>query len=178
MMRFLPQVDVGAIGEAFVTFPEILSMVDAGKRDWHKINGTISRGADGKLVMSPIRTLIEDLDVLPYPAWDLFPLEEVYFPNSEVLYSPEGMLATRRLDINASYGCSLVCRFCFHLGIAGDMTYENRDDGTIGVKFDQPGNYTRQTHARQVPDQLRRLPGREPDDHGSVFGPNLDEADL
>jgi radical SAM superfamily enzyme YgiQ (UPF0313 family) len=144
MMRFLPQVDVGAIGEAFVTFPEILSMVDAGKRDWHKINGTISRGADGKLVMSPIRTLIEDLDVLPYPAWDLFPLEEVYFPNSEVLYSPEGMLATRRLDINASYGCSLVCRFCFHLGIAGDMTYENRDDGTIGVKFDQPGNYTRQ----------------------------------
>ena len=71
--------------------------------------------------MSKQRALIQDLDSLPYPAWDLFPLEEVYFPNSEVLYSEEGMLASRRLDINASYGCSLICRFCYHLGISGSF---------------------------------------------------------
>ena len=66
-----------------------------------------------------------DLDTLPYPAWELFPLD-VYFKNSMALFSEEGMLARRRLDINASYGCSLICRFCFHLGIAGDMQHESR----------------------------------------------------
>ena len=78
-------------------------MVDAGQRDWPKVLGTISRS--GELAMSGQRPLIHDLDGLPYPAWDLFPLDEVYFPNSEALYSEEGMLASRRLDINASYGC-------------------------------------------------------------------------
>ncbi len=74
-----------------------------------------------------------ELDTLPYPAWELFPLE-VYFKNSMALFSEEGMLTRRRLDINASYGCSLICRFCFHLGIAGDLqTVEH--DGERDVKF-------------------------------------------
>lgn len=143
IMGWLPGVDVGVVGEAFVTFPEILAAVDAGRTDWSRIDGTISRGAGGNLVLSPARALIEDLDSLPYPAWDLFPLEEVYFPNSQALFSEEGMLARRRLDINASYGCSLICRFCYHLGIAGDMRYETAADGSVEVAFDRPGRYTR-----------------------------------
>lgn len=143
MMTWLPQVDVGAIGEAFVTWPEILAMVDEGGRDWSKILGTISRRADGQLVISGQRPLIEDLDVLPYPAWDLFPLEEVYFPNSQVLYSEEGMLARRRLDVNASYGCSMICRYCYHLGIAGDMRYETDGSDETKISFDEPGKYSR-----------------------------------
>ena len=61
--------------------------------------------------------------------------------NSEVLFSEEGMLASRRLDINASYGCSLICRYCFHLGIAGDMRYEKNQDGSESAVFDNPGKY-------------------------------------
>lgn len=143
MMTWLPQVDVGVIGEAFVTFPELLEMWDSGKRDWHAIDGTVSREESGELCLSRPRALIEDLDVLPYPAWHLFPLEEVYFPNSQMMFSEEGMLAKRRLDINASYGCSLICRFCHHLGIAGDMRYEKDKEGNWQVRFDEPGTYTR-----------------------------------
>jgi anaerobic magnesium-protoporphyrin IX monomethyl ester cyclase len=43
------------------------------------------------------------------------------------LFSEEGMSARRRLDVNASYGCSLICRFCFHLGIAGDLKMVEHD---------------------------------------------------
>lgn len=142
IMGMLPEVDIGVVGEAFLTFPQLLRMYDAGGADWHKINGTISRPA-GKITLSPARTLMHDLDSLPYPAWDLFPLEEVYFPNSQVLFSEEGMLAKRRLDVNTSYGCSLICRYCYHLGIAGDMRYEGEGDDTK-VVFDQPGEYTRE----------------------------------
>src|SRR5262249_36397307 len=57
------------------------------------------------------------------------------FKNSMALYSEEGMLARRRLDINASYGCSLICRFCFHLGIAGDMQHRTNEQGDNDVAF-------------------------------------------
>lgn len=144
MMGWLDQVDVGIIGEAFITFPEILEAVDNRQSDWKTIAGTVSRSETGSIKLSPQRALIEDLDVLPYPAWDLFPLEEVYFKHSASLFSEEGMLATRRLDINASYGCSLICRFCFHLGIAGDMRYsEDSVTGDTTVHFDEPGQYNR-----------------------------------
>ncbi len=143
MMTWLTDVDVGVVGEAFVTFTDILAMVDAGKRDWSQIDGTVWRTHEGKIQYSKPRELLDDLDTLPYPAWDLFPLEEVYFPNSQALFSEEGMLIKRRLDINASYGCSLICRYCYHLGIAGDMRYETGADGQVDVQFDKPGNYTR-----------------------------------
>jgi radical SAM superfamily enzyme YgiQ (UPF0313 family) len=143
MMELLPEVDVGVIGEAYATFPEILGGVDTGLKDWSRIPGTISRGPEGIPIYGEQRTLLRDLDNLPYPAWELFPLEEVYYRNSEMLFSVEGMLSTRRLDINASYGCSLVCRFCYHLGIAGDMRYETRTDGSTRIAFDEPGNYSR-----------------------------------
>lgn len=144
IMRLIPQIDIGVIGEAFVTFPEVLAQRDAGINNPAAIRGVIYRGADGQLQMTEERGLIHELDGLPYPAWDLFPLEEVYFgDNSQALFSEEGMLARRRLDINASYGCSLVCKFCFHLGIAGDMKYVTNADGDSDVLFDAPGSYTR-----------------------------------
>jgi len=54
------------------------------------------------------------------------------------------MMATRRLDINASLGCSLICKFCYHLGIAGDMRYEKAKNGKVtNVSFDEPGKINR-----------------------------------
>lgn len=143
MMNWLPQVEVGVIGEAFKTFPELLDLFDSGSRNWWKVKGTISRNDQGENRLSPPQDLLENLDSLPYPAWDLFPLEEVYFPNSQALFSEEGMLTKRRLDINASYGCSLVCKFCFHLGLSGDMRYGQDEGGRENVFFDTPGNYSR-----------------------------------
>ncbi|MBH30565.1 MAG: B12-binding domain-containing radical SAM protein [Candidatus Marinimicrobia bacterium] len=146
IMFWLYQVDIGVIGEAFNTFPELLDMIDRGGNEFWEIPGTITTDKNGHVKIAPIRELIEDLDSLPYPAWDLFPLEEIYFPNSQVLYSEEGMLAKRRLDINASYGCSLICRYCYHLGISGDMRYEDSNSNNGNEKkvvFDEPGNYTR-----------------------------------
>lgn len=143
IMRLLPQIDIGTVGEAFLTFNEILAQVDAGRIEPAGIQGIIYRGDAGRLEMTPERPLLEDLDSLPYPAYDLFPLEEVYFKNSQALFSEEGMLARRRLDINASYGCSLICKFCFHLGISGDMKYVKNEAGETDVLFDAPKSYTR-----------------------------------
>jgi anaerobic magnesium-protoporphyrin IX monomethyl ester cyclase len=143
IMRFIPRIDIGVVGEAFYTFNTLLAQVDAKALEPSRIQGIIFRSPKGTLEMTPPAPLMHDLDSLPYPAYDLFPLEEVYFPNSQVLFSEEGMTAHRRLDINASYGCSLVCKFCFHLGIAGDMKYVKDEQGDMDVMFDTPSDYSR-----------------------------------
>ena len=59
------------------------------------------------------------------------------------MYSEEGMKATRT-HINASIGCSLICKFCYHLGIAGDMRYQKNQNGNVtSIEFDKPKNYSR-----------------------------------
>lgn len=175
MMNWLPEVSFGFIGESYKTFPEVLSMIDNKKNDWHKINGTISRKEDGELYISPKRDLIENLDELPFPAYDLFPLEEVYFKNSALMYSEEGMMATRRLDINASIGCSLICKFCYHLGIAGDMRYKQDKTGkVINIEFDQPKNYSR-TIRYNSPEYVVKLAKHIKDKYDANFAYFLDE---
>jgi len=130
IMRFLPDIDVGVVGEGFVTWPEIMRCIEMSKRNWSQVKGIIYRDATGKVQLTPPRPLIsmEELDQLPYPAWEFYPLD-IYFRNSCVLLSEEAMQARRRLDINASYGCSLICRFCFHLGLTGDLEYFEGSEG-------------------------------------------------
>lgn len=137
IMKLLPNIDIGVIGEAFVTFPEVLKKIDANDNDWASIKGISWRDDNGKVQITPPRPLIEDLDILPYPAWELFPLD-IYWRNSSLLYSEESFTSRRRLDINASFGCSLICRFCFHLGTTGDMAYVDGPEGTdVAFTYDR-----------------------------------------
>lgn len=174
IMQFLPRVDIGVIGEGVITFNQILAQVDAGVFTPERIDGLIYRTPDGRLQMTPERKLLEDIDSLPYPAYELFPLEEVYFKNSQVLFSEEGMMAGRRLDINASYGCSLICRFCFHLGISGDMKYVINDKGEPDVQFDVPKSYTRNIRYHS-PEYVVRLVRHLKDTYDIDFVGFLDE---
>lgn len=128
IMSLLPRADLGVVGEAFETLPEVLERKDRGNRDWSSVSGIIWRAPDGNTHLNPQRPLLRNLDSLPYPAWDMFPLD-IYFRNSQTLFSEEGMMAQRRLDINASYGCSHHCRFCFHLGLIGDLEIRERGNG-------------------------------------------------
>lgn len=154
IMRLLPEVDVGVVGEGFVTFPEILQKVDSKDKDWSKVLGIAYRDREGQIHLTPPRPLIsmKELDRLPYPAWEMFPLES-YWRNSRLLYSQEAFTSRRRLDINASYGCSLICRFCFHLGISGDLQYKDTPEGR-DVEFTYDRNI-RWHSARYVVDLVK-----------------------
>src|SRR2546428_3853081 len=66
IMRFLPQVDVGVVGEAFVSFPELLRRVDAGNRDWAAVPGLVGRDTAAVCHLTPGRPLLDDIDTLPY----------------------------------------------------------------------------------------------------------------
>ena len=134
IMKWVPQIDVGCVGEAFVSFPNLLDAVDRGERDFGRISGLAYRGPDGACRLSPVAATIPDLDALPYPAWDLLPMD-IYFKNSQQLYSEELYTSKRRIDVNGSLGCNLVCRYCWHLGTTGDMVIAKNDQGVDDVKF-------------------------------------------
>lgn len=143
VMSWLPEVNFGFVGETYKTIVDVLDAFDTENFDLKNIKGLIVRENE-KIIFTPQRELLHNLDLLPYPAYELFPVEEVYFKNSAMMYSKEGMLATRRMDLNGSLGCSLVCKFCYHLGIIGDMRYNKNDKGEVeNVSFDETGNISR-----------------------------------
>jgi len=126
IMDFLPAVDIGVIGEAYLTLPEILAMVDEGSQDWGAIKGIVFRNNEGKVELTEERTLFDQVDTLPFPAWEYFPLD-IYFKNSSLLLSEEAMLSKRHISIIASYGCPYKCKYCFHLGLSGELAISDSD---------------------------------------------------
>ncbi|MGO9016324.1 MAG: B12-binding domain-containing radical SAM protein [Dissulfurispiraceae bacterium] len=124
IMELLPEIDIGVIGEGYDTFPELLKRVDTNNSDWQSVKGIIFRTRDGAAQLNEHRALKEDIDSLPFPAWDFFPLD-IYFKNSSLLLSEEAMLARRHISVIASYGCPFKCKYCFHLGLSGEL--ESRD---------------------------------------------------
>lgn len=86
--------DFAIYGEAEVTFTELLLHLK-GQKDIREINGLIYRDRDQALQVNPPRKQMENLDELPFPAYDLFRMDRY----------PLHRIATSR-------GCPFHCTFC------------------------------------------------------------------
>lgn len=91
------------IGEGEITFPEIVDCLSSGG-DLAKVQGIMFTGSDGNSIRTPERPLVNDLDTLPMPAWDLIDMESLKRKNKRI-FSP---LATSR-------GCPYTCIYCDHV---------------------------------------------------------------
>lgn len=176
IMDMIPEIDLGIIGEAFVTFPEVLAKVDQKDFGFESTLGVCYRGRDGMTHLKEARPTIANLDVLPYPAWDLFPLD-IYFANSQMLYSEAAFLSKRRIDVNGSLGCSLVCKFCWHLGTTGDMVVEEDPTGKNDVRFTY-GRTIRYHSPRYIVDMVKTLKKKYDVDFVSFIDENLMTMDV
>ena len=177
IMEWLPMIDVGTIGESFVTFPEILEKIDCGDLDFSKTLGVIWRDKDGTPVLNETRPIINNLDTIPYPAWDMFPLEEVYFKNSSALFSEDAYGAKRRIDINGSFGCRFVCRYCWHLGTTGDMLISPNEEGINDVQFTY-GRNIRYHSPEYIINMVKELKERYNIDQATFIDENLMTMDV
>jgi anaerobic magnesium-protoporphyrin IX monomethyl ester cyclase len=100
-------IDFVVIGEGDRTFPDALDRLRDG-RSLEGMPGVAWRDGDTARRGPPV-ALIEDLDVLPFPAYDLFPLER-YFD----LALPHGytLRSRRSVPVVTSRGCPCRCSFC------------------------------------------------------------------
>lgn len=95
--------DLVAVGEGETLLAELVTKVQAGDRDFRRTTGLMLR--DGhRIVQTPPRATIDDLDVLPYLAWER--IDFTKFTGQHYCKS------ARQSCIVISRGCPFHCTFC------------------------------------------------------------------
>jgi radical SAM superfamily enzyme YgiQ (UPF0313 family) len=98
-------IDLCVSGEGEETLVELLERHRSGA-SFEDCAGVTYRGADGP-VTNPPRARIRDLDEIPLPDWELFPVE-AYIEFA----SPHGAVRGRSMPMLATRGCPYQCTFC------------------------------------------------------------------
>jgi anaerobic magnesium-protoporphyrin IX monomethyl ester cyclase len=83
------------------TIGDLINTLDKGLEP-SEVKGIAYKKA-GRIVTNPLRPLVEDLDSLPIPAYDLMPMHR---------YSPFGYLWPQSVTLEHSRGCVDHCNFC------------------------------------------------------------------
>ncbi|MFC1453110.1 B12-binding domain-containing radical SAM protein [Verrucomicrobiota bacterium] len=102
-------VDYVITGEAEERGVELLRHLAAGdaREDVPEIDGIgVRRG--GTTFYTPPRRFVQDLDSVPFPAWDLFPVSNYW----RLRYAHGPLETGRYLPLLTSRGCPYPCRFC------------------------------------------------------------------
>jgi radical SAM superfamily enzyme YgiQ (UPF0313 family) len=87
-----PDFDFLIYGQGEETLCELVDELKKNMKDFSNINGLVYR-SEGNVIQNPPRIIKEDLTVLPFPAWHLFPY-------------------TSTLSIMTERGCPYRCIFC------------------------------------------------------------------
>ena len=100
--------DVVVLGEGEQTICEILSVYEKEGLDaLSQVPGICFRNKKGEIVKTTTAARIKDLQAIPWPAWDLIPMEE-YLSRGYGFGVDRG----RSVPVLASRGCPYQCTFC------------------------------------------------------------------
>lgn len=102
--------DVIVIGEGEKTIIELTKAKNWGATPFD-IKGIVYRNNEENIVFNGWRRLIKDLDSIPFPQWDLFPMETY----SNCIKFPGMDKNDKLLPIITSRGCINKCAFCYRL---------------------------------------------------------------
>ncbi|MBF0319737.1 MAG: B12-binding domain-containing radical SAM protein [Nitrospirae bacterium] len=110
------QFDIGVMSEGDVTIVELLQALQ-DKTSLSGVAGIVYK-ENGRVVSTPERPAIANLDEIGFPDWDIFDLEkykEYSYINVNVM--GDGMNAENILSypLNSARGCPHRCSFCYHV---------------------------------------------------------------
>jgi radical SAM superfamily enzyme YgiQ (UPF0313 family) len=100
--------DAVVMGEGEITAIELMKAL-ADKRSLHGIKGIAFRDGD-KMFINERRPLIEDIDTIPFPAYELFPVD--YY---KLKRSPHTSNNDFTMDVLSGRGCNFKCNFCYRM---------------------------------------------------------------
>jgi anaerobic magnesium-protoporphyrin IX monomethyl ester cyclase len=132
------QSDVIAIGEGEVTVLELLDALGNPAR-LAEVQGIAWRNGE-KVVVNERRPLITDIDTIPFPAYELFPIE--YY---RLLRMPHAQNSDFVMPLLSGRGCTFKCNFCYRLdegfrprsseSIIEEICYLQRNYGITYIAF-------------------------------------------
>ncbi len=102
-------IDYVVLGEGEETMGELVEEMEKGN-DFSEVSGLVF-SRNGEIVFAPPRVYIEDLDSLPFPAWDLIDIENYFTVEkmNRVYYQKEYM------SVFSSRGCPYNCIYCHRI---------------------------------------------------------------
>ena len=104
-MQENPHLDFCLSGECEVTLSELMKELEKTQPHFAAVKGLAYR-ENGQVRLTAYRPLIQDLDALPMPAYDLFPMDQyvghTYWKNYSETWN--------------SRGCPAACTFCYEWG--------------------------------------------------------------
>lgn len=101
--------DIVGIGEGEITFVEMLDAFE-GKRTLESVDGVAFFDKDGNYVRTKPRELIQNIDEIAWPAYDLFDM--TYY---SLLRLPNIKPNERCMPMLSGRGCIFACNFCYRL---------------------------------------------------------------
>ena len=118
-----PQLDFVIVGDCEYTLMELLQELNKPAANLAAIRGLAFRQGN-EIVLNPRRPLIPDLNELPLPAYDLFPMDR-YYGYSVIPHYNEAL---------TSRGCEGACHFCYEWWLVDarnprDFTYHRTRSG-------------------------------------------------
>ncbi len=102
--------DIVAVGEAEETVVDLLDAVTGG-RDLTTVRGIVYRDGEGRIRRNKRRAPIMKIDRIPFPAWDMFPMD-IYTTNMQ--YHLQGD-DEKAIQILTGRGCVNRCTFCYRM---------------------------------------------------------------
>jgi len=130
--------DVVVIGEGEETVKELLAEIE-GSKNFATISGIAYRDGD-TVTVNKRRGLIDDIDGIGWPAYDLFPIE-IY----RLLRMPHSANRDFIMPLLSGRGCTFTCNFCYRLdtgfrprssaSIIEEIKYLQKDYGITYIAF-------------------------------------------
>ena len=102
-LRSNPAVDVLVLGEGEETIADYLEAVSE-ERDLRTVKGIAFREGNGSLIVNQLREAIGNLDLIAFPARDLFPVKDYDMKFGTISGNTATMITSR--------GCGNTCKFC------------------------------------------------------------------
>lgn len=104
------KIDYAVLGEGEKTIVELVKAIE-GKKNLDSVDGICYKSGNKLMYAKPAKP-IKEIDSLPFPAWDLFPIGQ-YLKNyyhAQLKEKPNNEMV-----IFTSRGCPYSCNFCYHI---------------------------------------------------------------
>lgn len=132
------QADAVVMGEGEITIAELAEAI-ANRRPLANVKGIAFREGEN-VTVNKSRDPIEDIDTIPFPAYDLFPID--YYGLIKI---PNVRRADVLMPVLSSRGCKFKCTFCYRMdkglrlrsneSIVDEIKFLKKNYGVTHIKF-------------------------------------------
>jgi len=105
-----PSIDWVVLGEGEKSIVQLVNTIKDKHYEFDKIDGLAFR-KDGKAIVNPKANYIEDIDSIPFPAYDLINPKDYYVDTSN-WHNPKNLPINTSIPIITSRSCPNRCTFC------------------------------------------------------------------